>query len=76
MSLRTPEPSTRPPRSRYGERLDRYSRYEPIACPCCGETGIDIWLSEGAVTARGVCVSSGCEIDEPELVRALEEGDA
>lgn len=76
MSLRSPEASTQPPRSRFGERLNRYSRYEPVACPFCGETGIDIWLSEGAVTARGVCVSSGCEIDETQLARSLEEGDA
>jgi len=76
MSLRSPDPSTSAPTNRYGERLERYSRYEPVECPNCGDVGIDVWISEGAVTARGVCVSSGCEIDEPQLVRALEEGDA
>jgi len=72
MSLR--EPSTAPPRSPFGEILDRYSGYEAVECPECGEVGLDVWITEGASIGRGVCVSSGCEIDHERLTE-ISEGD-
>ena len=74
MSLR--EPSTRSPTNSWGESLDRYNGYAEIDCPDCDSTGVDVWMSEGAVTARGVCIDCGAEIDEDELRACCEEGSA
>ena len=71
MSLR--QPSTAPPVGVDGTALDRYSGYQDIECPECGSIGIDVWIDDGAVSCRGVCVDSGCKLSKDELLRISEE---
>lgn len=73
MSSSQPSPSTAPPRSPFGETLDRYAGYEAVECPECGEVGLDVWITEGATAGRGVCVSSGCEVEHGTLLDLTEE---
>lgn len=70
MSVRQPETSA--PTNEWGEVLERYSKLLEAECPECGAVGIDVWISEGATDARGVCTACEDVLDEATLA-GLEE---
>jgi len=59
-------PTTRSPTNQWGETLSRFSKTLDGACPSCG-AAVEVWITEGATSARGVCVSCDAEVDEDVL---------
>lgn len=62
-------PRTDAPTNEWGEELPRYQGTREAACPDCECRELEIWLSEGAVSALAVCPA--CEtVHDLEGVRA------
>lgn len=70
MSLQ--QPRTRPPEDVIDEH-SRFSKTTAFDCPICGESGIDIWITEGATSAAGVCITNDHESIREDEIRALYE---